>query len=196
MVLTVACIKVGDKYPPEYVNKLHNMVKRHLYVDHDFICITDNPEGVECKTLPVEEDLPGWWSKLTLFRKKAYGLERVLFFDLDVVITGDLIPLAWYTGDFAIIKDWNVPTYNSSVFNLRIGSRVGVWNKFSKNKERMMKIYPGDQDVITQFAKADLWPEGLCTSFKRDPTPSGIVSVFHGDPKPDVLGGWVKDYWV
>ncbi|GAH56014.1 unnamed protein product, partial [marine sediment metagenome] len=49
-MITVCCLKVGDKYSSEYVNKLYSMVERNLTVEHDFICITDNPEGVNCKT--------------------------------------------------------------------------------------------------------------------------------------------------
>ena len=47
MTQTVICLKWGTRYGPEYVNRLYSMVKRHTERDLRFICITDDPSGIE-----------------------------------------------------------------------------------------------------------------------------------------------------
>ena len=51
----VLCMKWGTKYGPEYVNRLYAMVRRHLRGDFEFVCLTDNDEGVrsEVRCLPI-----------------------------------------------------------------------------------------------------------------------------------------------
>ena len=36
-----ACVCYGDKYSPEYVQKLYNMVERNTTIDYKFYCFTD-----------------------------------------------------------------------------------------------------------------------------------------------------------
>jgi hypothetical protein len=40
--LSVVCVKHGTKYPADYVNRLYNMVRRHLPGNWRFICLTDD----------------------------------------------------------------------------------------------------------------------------------------------------------
>ena len=42
----VLCMKWGDKYGPEYVNRLYAMVARHLRGPFRFVCLTDSGKGV------------------------------------------------------------------------------------------------------------------------------------------------------
>ena len=198
-MITVVCVKVGTKYGPEYVNTLQSMVARHLTIPHRFLCITDDPEGLECETVEPEEESEGWWTKLTLFRKDPYGIEgKLLFFDLDVVIVDDIDPLATFDSDFAIIDDWHVPTYNSSVILLRAGSQTQVWDNYIADPIKARRFAPGgDQHHITLHAKADLWPKGWCMSYRThcQSAPTGKIVVFHGNPNPHMCGGWVEGLW-
>ena len=43
--IEVFCFKWGDKYPPMYVNRLANSLKKYL-PQANFNCITDNPVGL------------------------------------------------------------------------------------------------------------------------------------------------------
>ncbi len=45
--VNVLCIKWGRKYGPEYVNRLHSMVRRHLKRPFRFICLSDDGQGVD-----------------------------------------------------------------------------------------------------------------------------------------------------
>src|SRR4029077_4234365 len=112
-MLYICCIRAGEKFSPAYVVHLKDMVIRNLdAVEGRFVCFTDRPhelpEGIG--TAPLPADLPGWWSKLALFRKGLFpDGDRVLFFDLDTLIVGAIDRLAAYNGDFAILQDFYRP---------------------------------------------------------------------------------------
>lgn len=196
-MLTVVCIKVGTKYGSEYVNKLQDMAQEHLTIPHRFICITDNPINLHCKTLPPEEETDGWWTKLTLFRKNPYGIEgKILFLDLDIIIREN-INCFITNNDFQIIQDWYLPMFNSSVFLLEAGTRTEVWSTYIKDPiEAKRHATGGDQHWITQHAKAKTWPDEWIKSYKVNLfKEEGKIVVFHGKPKPHELDGWVKKAW-
>ena len=98
---TVVCVKHGTKYGAEYVNRLASMVCRWSSVDVDFFCLTDDPVGLDASVQTLKlpsrnilgQDISGWWHKLSMFREKIeeFG-SHVLYFDLDVVITGSIDP--------------------------------------------------------------------------------------------------------
>jgi len=193
-MLSVLCVKTGTKYGPEYVNILQNMVSRRLNISHKFYCITDDPTGVNCSTFDTE--LEGWWAKLQIFQKKPFGLKgKILFLDLDIVIR-DEIDCFITNDDFTIIKDWLLPMYNSSVFQLNTGSRHQVWDEYIKDPVKAQETSTcGDQHWITLNAKASLWPKEYCSSY-RNSDYLGKIVVFHGEPKPhQVSDGWVKLLW-
>ncbi len=57
----VICMKWGQKYGPEYVNRLYAMVRRHLSGDFNLVCLTDDSTGIrsEVQCLPIPPlDLP------------------------------------------------------------------------------------------------------------------------------------------
>ena len=92
-------MKWGDKFGPEYVNRLYGMVARNLTLDFRFICFTEVQKGirpeVEIQPLPeldIPEGLPErGWMKLTLYAENFGNLSGpTLFLDLDVVIVGSI----------------------------------------------------------------------------------------------------------
>lgn len=192
----IACVKTGDKYGPEYVTRLRDGIARHLKVPHEFVCYTDKPvSGVKCAPLPA--DLPGWWAKIGLFKLKR----QLIYFDLDVVITGDLAPLLGWDG-FGILKDWWLPMFNSSVMVLT-GNEGHIFDRFQDHPHDAMRSCPaGDQQFITRHTReARMIPAEWFPSFKADRCQDAVPDeamavVFHGVPKPDECGGWVKDFWI
>jgi len=196
-MLEVVCVNVGSKYPKKYVNILQAMVARNLTVPHRFVCLTDDPKGLKCVARPAHKSLPGWWSKMHLF-KPGILKERTLYIDLDVVITGSLDSLVALDG-FHIIADWNVGGYNSSVMLFDPADDVShVWDEF---EPAMMEKYHGDQDVITNLLPdAETFGARDCVSYKTHcrfgvPKDSKIV-VFHGRPNPhELMTPWVKKLW-
>lgn len=192
---TFACVKVGTKYGPEYVYRLQRGINRHLSSrkGHEFVCFTDDPiPGVLCEKLPA--DLPGWWAKVGLYKLR----EPLLYFDLDVVITGSLDPLLEWKG-FGIIDDWWMPGFNSSVMKLT-GQEGHVFDEFIP--EDMHRFRLGDQQWITeQMAGAKTFPPEYFPSYKANrcqaKAPDDAMAViFHGTPKPcQITEGWVPDLW-
>lgn len=74
--LTVACVRWGDKYGPEYVERLAFGVRRNLSRRYGFVCFTDDVTalngmvGVEAR--PLGEGCKGWrgwWHKAFLFSR-------------------------------------------------------------------------------------------------------------------------------
>ena len=64
----VICMKWGQLYEPDYVNRLYAMARRNLTGDLKFVCLTDNTEGTRAEveyhpcpdgSLPAPYDPPG-----------------------------------------------------------------------------------------------------------------------------------------
>lgn len=193
--MLIACVKRGDKYGPEYVERLWAGIQRHFPAGHDgeFVCFTDEAvPGIQCEMLP--NNLPGWWSKLGVFQLR----EPLIYFDLDVIVSGDLTPLLEW-GGFGIVKDYWWTGFNSSVMKLT-GNEYHVYEKFSP--EEMQRCYMGDQEWITkQMPEGKTFPRAWFPSYKadrcHDRMPEGAMGVvFHGEPKPhQITSGWVPEYW-
>lgn len=214
-MITICCLKQGKKYNATYVNRLYNMVSRNMSEPFKFVCFTDNRLGInkEVDMFPLPYNAEGWWGKMGLYKQKIDGVdtEKLLFLDLDVVITGRLEPICNYSSDFALAKDYPVYSYNendvrqkwgnSSVVLLRIGSQVKIWDTFVERGYPQPKRC-GDQEFINQvfYGECDLLPEDLVKSYKLhnlagNEVPDCSVVMFHGTPKPPECGGWVKRLW-
>ena len=199
---TVACVKQGTKYGPEYVNRLQSMARRNSEVDLRFVCFTDNPkglaDGIEARPLP-DTGFQGWWNKVSLFSDDLADIgEKFLYFDLDVVLTGNIDQMLRYDSDFVIMDNDYVPGFNTSVFLLKTGSRPDVRANFS---QAIADEYDGDQDWVAVTAPdAELWPDMWCVPYRlravqRPPAITKVV-VFSGRPNPeDYPSEWIRTLW-
>lgn len=192
-MLTVACVKWGDRYGPEYVRILADMVRRNLSAEARFVCLTDRPDEVGCETQPIPEGLTGWWPKVALFEPGRFE-GRVLFLDLDVVVAGGLDELVEHGG---IIRDWHLPCYNSSVMCWTAGEYDHIWTRFTPDVVTRLR---DDQRWITEASDWKVFPPGWCVSYRShavEAIPNGTkVVCFHGTPKPhEVKSGWVPEMW-
>jgi hypothetical protein len=124
-IVNIVCVKWGTKYRPEYVARLQRMVARNLTLPHRFICFTDDPCGLgrEVQIVPLKESrLEYYWSKLAIFDRYNEFSGLALYFDLDVVIVGNIDGLiSQPEASFASIVDWNFPSsLNSSVMRFEV----------------------------------------------------------------------------
>jgi hypothetical protein len=92
--LIVACVlRSGDfrgrHYSIEWAMRLKAMVARNLTVPHQFVCLSDI-ETLGIDRIPLQENWPGWWSKIELFGPSLRSARRVFYLDLDVIINGSL----------------------------------------------------------------------------------------------------------
>lgn len=187
-------MKWGTKYGPEYVNRLYAMVRRHLRGDFNFVCLTDNGDGIrpEVQCLPIPPlDLhlapgqrDGAWKKLTTFTADLHGLRgTALFLDVDVVIVGSLEAFFEQPGEFLIIRDyprfWRFGeriTGNSSVYRFELGAHVDVLTNFRAHMDEIRATYRNEQAYLSAFlhkqGKLGYWPIGWCPSFKYHGIPT------------------------
>jgi hypothetical protein len=177
----VCCLKYGNKYSADYVNKLYNMVQRHLTLDHQFVCYTEDPKDID-PNIRIEplETLPGiqgWWYKPMFFNPKIGIDGTLLFLDLDMIIFDNIDKLFTYKpGEFCIIQDFNryvVKNYNkfnSSIFRLDThkATHKNVYEDFIKDPKIPITRYHGDQDWIRKCIQKDYnyWPEDWIQSYK------------------------------
>ncbi len=125
MTQTIICIKWGTRYGVDYLNRLASMIKRNTKRPTRLVCFTEDPTGadpwVEIAPLPPINipDRVAWtpWRKLSLWQYPLADLAGdVLFFDLDVVITGSIDEFFDFEpGRFCVAENWTQP--NSGVGN-------------------------------------------------------------------------------
>lgn len=221
-MIHLVCVNVGPRYGMEYVEILFDMLRRNASTsDHEMACwcVTDRPDELPAGVAAIQAhpELPGWWQKTFLFSGGMPWNEgdRVVYFDLDVVITGRLEDLLERKG---IIRDWHWPCFNSSVMVWDHGEHRAIWTEFDPDyidappTQRLAGLLPkgqvngGDQEWITEASRlgidADPWepfPAEWFVSYRaaRSWPPNGCKAViFHGSPKPDeVTDGWVTNVW-
>lgn len=155
-MITVVCWKwtpprgYRSTFGPDTVNTLRAMVARHYPHPHRFVCVTDDPSGIDAD-VTIQPDFgdfvgvpsphggtnPSCYRRLRLFHPNAaawFG-ERFVSMDLDVVITGDLSPVFNRREDFVIWGDTNRTTlYNGSLLLMTAGARPQVWDDFDPDR--------------------------------------------------------------
>lgn len=186
------------------------MVERNLHLPHDFVCLTDTPiPGVEC--YPLEsESWDGWWNKVSLFNPDLFTPgQKIIYLDLDVIITGDIDILArqWTEMPLTMIYNFgpNRPhcAHNSSVMSWFAGDERldPIYEAFGPD---VVKALHGDQCWIWRVLRQDIanWPQQYIKSYKYDCRGKAIngltrIVVFHGDPKPhQVSEEWAIRNWI
>jgi hypothetical protein len=174
--ILVCCVKWGTKYPPHYVNRLRRMVGRHLAQPHRFICLTDDPAGLdaEVETIALPEGLTGYWNKISLFKQDLFDPgATVLYLDLDVVIVGPIDFMLDDPGGLVVIRDWLTVSgaFNSSVMRFEAGAHAFIYDRFRPSADEIVASgrYIGDQDwIYEQVPNAKSFPAGKIVSYKRD----------------------------
>ena len=236
-MLEVCCFKwkpaffnYRSKFTAQTVNVLARMVARNYKQPHRFNCITDDPKGIDktIRVIPLWKDhsslsslhgrhQPSCYRRLKLFSAEAKELigERIVALDLDVVITGDLVPLWDRPEDFVIMKSPSGPAfYNGSMFMVKAGTRTQLWDDFHPNKSPLRAKQAG------QFGSDQAWigyklgnneatwdtSDGvysyrihIAPKPQQLLPPNAKVVVFHGaddpwEPKAQSLK-WVRDNW-
>ncbi len=228
-IANVICIKWGNAYSARDVNVLFNMVSRNI-VNHvlKFYCFTDDAVGLNERI--IVRDLPRMNMRKEDCRyayQKEAGLcdddlgglkgQRVLFFDLDVVVTGNIDCFFEFAqdDDFVIINDWNTKGNHvgqASCYSWRVGTLGFIKEYFEINHKTIIDKYgTASQEylsskVIEKKGSLKFWPEEWCRSYKVHALPiwfmrpfveprlpkGAKVLAFHGRPKIEdaIKGVW------
>ena len=211
--IAILCVlRSGGDYNQQYAQRLKHMIERNTTIEHSFYCLTDiSPNGYDYDTIPLQDDNQGWWAKVELFRPGIVEEDRILYLDLDSIITANIDDMLEYDYNFSALQPWN----KVNRANGMCASGVMGW----KNDGRMSFLYEDFQkDIIGQYPRGDqayvsdkirevgIRPEWVQILFpgiysyrracrNRLPADARFVC-FHGKPRPhEVRKGWVKDYW-
>jgi hypothetical protein len=189
--LTILCVRFGNKYGREYVERLRNMVSRNITVPYEFACLTDDNhpiEGVRTIYQPNAQYPKGWWHKVHMFDPDLPLRGRILYFDLDIVIHDNINKLALYSQDkFVGIHDFNRKFYagwkslNSSTLAWNHGEESFIWDEFKKNQKSAMAMQ-GDQDWIWKLSKDKIkfFPVEWIQSYKWEIRSRDQLTVING----------------
>jgi hypothetical protein len=219
-MINIVCFKWGTLFSAEYVNKLYNAVERNVTVPHTFTCFTENPEGVECNTQPFLNALPTWWYIIGLFNRD-HGFEgKVLYMDLDTVITGNIDHIISLDTDFAITEDFYRPKGLQTTFIMwKPEWGYYLWDKYlqvapSNPGPHFMRGTNGFIETYTKDKDVDIFQDEFPSEFisykvhikdkhkrMRD-LPGNIdtakIICYHGKPRPHEMRNlvWMKEHWI
>ena len=160
--ITIACVcRTGRNFSRENVTRLWKMVQKNLKVDHEFVCLTneaswDNPNW---RVIPLLHNLPGWWSKLELFRPGLFD-GAVLYLDLDTLILKDISVLAGvvHQRPFTMLRG-----FNKGMLAIGDVPASGIMG------------FHTDLDTLSS------WPEMIYNEFMKDPQ-GNMKNQFRRDP--------------
>jgi hypothetical protein len=142
-------------YGADHVNAMCRQIDTHHHAPHRIVCVTDDPDGIECETIPLwdhgqvetERGKPNCYRRLYAFSKDVLPLfgPRFVSIDLDCVILPGpdgqgITPLFQNDNDFMIVNGWrgakDSPNgkgccpYNGSMWMMNTGAREKVWTEF------------------------------------------------------------------
>lgn len=210
----VICMKWGNSFGPEYINRLYRGVRRYVQGDLRFFCVTDDHSGIRSEVeiidyapLPFASELE---SALALSPRKG-PMQKIamqnpdlisdlrgplLALDIDIVVTGSLDELFSYApGKVCMRRIWAKPSR-------RVGLGNGSACRFDPKVhhylyEDMMRDPAGcvarahgsEQSHVswTAFERGDLcfFPDHWCASFKYDCRPTRPMNLFKSPVLPE-----------
>jgi hypothetical protein len=165
-----ACVIHGDAYSWTYVERLYNMLSRHITPGIRLHVYTEADRVVPAPMIKHEltdwnitGNKQGWWYKMQLFNS-AHHAGPLLYFDLDTVIVSNIdwicqqsLKYFWAVRDFKYL--WRPTDYqiNSSIMWWDTREFDSVWQSFQREDLRkIMRQNHGDQDYInTAISEVD-----------------------------------------
>lgn len=210
MESAIVTIKWGTEFTSEHVNILFRATKAFSSKDFKFICLTDDPKGLDSNIIPL--DIPqigltefpkskGAWPKICLFHPDlAERIEHVLFLDIDTIIVGNIDP--FFEDPFQHLKmlscgprwrnfDATLPPVGATgMLSYRPKFHVNIFETFCQDPSAAYKSFEVEQQFVAAYAqKVDFFPLEWIESFKYHLRRQYLVDVFLPplDPKPDTL---------
>jgi len=179
-------LKWGNKYGPEYVNRLYGGIKKHYHKPFTLTCYTDDHQGIreEVEIKDINElrkfntDRVFTYEKLILMEKHEEGV----WLDLDILIHDDITAMADDFSDFKMIwNHWN-PYWMKSLrwygkgVSCHVNSSFVKFNKpewlikfTNDNWDKIEWTYKSlDKYLFYQHARNDrlkYWEDGLVSNY-------------------------------
>jgi len=139
----------GYTFKDDYVRILRNMVRRHLSIEHKFVCVSDH-EIDDIQTLPIDmsKHIPGTVYARLMQHRRDYGdlikASRVMNLDIDMVVTGSLDHLIRRTEPLVLFRNPNWPQpgrafFQSSFQLFTPGSHPELYEAFDPNDKDLVE---------------------------------------------------------
>jgi len=218
-MLTVACVlKAGGEFKPAHVDALCTRVKRHLNTPHRFVCLTDIEHLVsrEIDVMRLENNWPGWWSKIELFAHNFGG--PVLYMDLDTIPCGPLDGLGNGDGFTMLENFWRPDRVGSGLMAWDMdltsiyrdfcrapqaymveyttpdkwGDQAFIWKHSPVQPRRFQKRFPGRIVSYKMHCRPGMDPKAPTSGDIKVPDGACIIA-FHGQPRPWHTPLWKAD---
>ncbi len=201
MTVTVACVYWGNKFSKDYVYNLKAMVERNATIPFKFVCYSDKGiPGIETRIL--RPGYEGWWNKLQMFDPANKVSDRVVYFDLDTIITSNIDWLledrSWFMGieDVGAVNPHQPhlkDVLQTGVMSWDFEPNSHIWNTFVLSYDRVIDSYRGDGEylssIINPYHRTLLQHKypGKLKSYKYDLYPNRpkeeiSIVCFHGRP--------------
>jgi uncharacterized protein YbdZ (MbtH family) len=164
-MLSVLCWSWAGKFEPVYINRLRAALAIHLHLDHEVVCVTDNPDGIDSdiRTLPITEltDTPRCRRRMKQYDPdfaRDIG-DRILSIDLDVVIVDDLTPIVDRPEPIVCWKVGYASVYSGSFVLYDSDALHGLWERFKADPDGYPKTaWPtgvgSDQAMLNHYLKS------------------------------------------
>ena len=209
-IAVVCVLKSGGDFVASDVIKLKIMLEKNITIPYAFYCLTDLLEIACVNIIPLLSDFKGWWSKIELFRPNLVVADRIVYFDLDTVIVGNIDDLLLQTSNFMVLRPFNpqrakrVKYFGSGILGWKNNGSFDFLFKNFNYKHHTMR-FRGDQDYLSwrlcysgwKFTRWQDLVSGIY-SYKQHVLPRGLeddarVVCFHGEPRPSkVPAPWIK----
>ena len=184
-MLSVVCWKWGGVFSALYVNRLKLALRKHLQLEHQLCCVTDDPTGIDLdvQLLPIRvfTDTPRCRRRMKQYDADFASLigRRILSIDLDVVLTDDITPLVdrpepivcWKVG-YARVFSGSFVLYNHDALH-------GLYEAYARDPIGFPHMVqprgvPSDQAMLNHYINAQrirvaCWTErdGIVTYFGK-----------------------------
>lgn len=184
----VLVLKSGGDFNQSHVYRLYEQIEKHLSIPHEVICLTDFLQ-LERKcysnlfVLNLLDKLPGWWSKIEIFR----SFSNIIYFDLDTTILGNIDFLAENSPTFMALKSKH-RHMGSGIMRWQ-GDLSQLYKYFIKNKEANIKYYAWDQEYINSW----LVSGGYIITHIQTTFPGKVIS-YKNDYLPIIKGRVLPDF--
>lgn len=193
MEIKINCLKWGDKYESEYVNRAYGGLLRHCKKPFHFVCYTDDPRGISyfIETRNIQELRPYDTKKVFTYEKLMLidkdEADKNFWIDLDVLIHQDItdiitrphnnITFIWnYWNDYENISLFNYGRCvschtNSSFVAWDKGTASWLLNYTHENWEKIEWTYKSlDKYLFYQHNRNDrinLWEDGIFSNYNK-----------------------------
>lgn len=222
MITILTVFKSGDLYTDVCVKKLQNSVTRNLIIPHKHVTLSDIQLS-NCETILFDSrghDPQAYWYKMQLYRDLPQLSGPCLYFDLDLVITGELNTLVENLLNMDEKKDiWGAHNpfvhytastdkhfFNSSILFWK-KNPTHLWQKFITNTPKFWKMNTkdaythGDQAFVSSFTKVgfvnNYCPDRYISTIQNFIENKTSILFFAGKKKPHFMldHSVIQKYW-